>query len=41
MPKLTLPVPEGYDPAASPVVSTTAAQLDALLATLTRRVGEA
>jgi uncharacterized damage-inducible protein DinB len=41
MSKVTLPVPEGYDPGASPVVSTTAAQLDALLATLTRRVGEA
>ena len=41
MSKVTLPVPEGYDPRTSPVVSTTAAQLDALLATLTRRVGEA
>ena len=36
-----LPIPEGYDPAASPIVSTTAAQLDVLLVTLTRRVGEA
>jgi uncharacterized damage-inducible protein DinB len=41
MSKVTLPVPEGYDPGTSPVVSTTAAQLDALLATLTRPVGEA
>jgi uncharacterized damage-inducible protein DinB len=41
MSKVTLPVPEGYDLKASPVVSTTAAQLDALLTTLTRRVGEA
>ena len=38
---MALPVPEGYDPETSPIVSTTAAQLDALLATLTRRVGEA
>lgn len=41
MPTLTLPIPEGYDPATSPIVTTTAAQLDALLATLTRRVGAA
>lgn len=41
MPTITLPVPEGYDPTTSPVVSTTAGQLDALLATLTKRVGEA
>ena len=41
MPNLTLPVPEGYNPETSPIVRTTAAQLDALLATLTRRVEEA
>jgi uncharacterized damage-inducible protein DinB len=41
MSTVTLRVPEGYDPETSPIVSTTAAQLDALLATLTRRVGEA
>jgi uncharacterized damage-inducible protein DinB len=41
MSKVTLAVPEGYDPRISPIVSTTAAQLDALLATLIRRVGEA
>jgi uncharacterized damage-inducible protein DinB len=41
MSKLMLSMPEGYDPATSPVISNTAAQLDALLATLTRRVGEA
>lgn len=41
MSKITLRVPEGYDPETSPIVSNTAAQLDALLATLIRRVGEA
>jgi len=38
---LTLPVPAGYRPGVSPVVGATAAQLDALLATLAARVGEA
>jgi uncharacterized damage-inducible protein DinB len=41
MSKVTLPIPEGYNFETSPVVSTTAAQLDALLANLIRRVGEA
>jgi uncharacterized damage-inducible protein DinB len=41
MSKVTLLVPEGYDRGISPIVSTTAAQLDALLTTLIRRVGEA
>lgn len=41
MSKVTLLVPDGYDRGISPIVSTTAAQLDALLATLIRRVGEA
>ena len=40
MPKLMLQLPEGYDPATSPVISNAAAQLDALLARLTRRVEE-
>jgi len=35
---LLLSISDGYDPAISPVVSNAAAQLDALLATLTRRV---
>jgi len=41
MSTVSLPIPDGYDFETSPVVSTTAAELDALLATLTRRVGEA
>jgi uncharacterized damage-inducible protein DinB len=41
MPPLLLSVPDGYDPAISPVIANAAAQLDALLATLTRRVEKA
>jgi uncharacterized damage-inducible protein DinB len=37
---LTLPEPAGYQPGVSPVVGATAAQLDALLATLAARVGD-
>jgi uncharacterized damage-inducible protein DinB len=36
-----LPIPQGYNVATSPVISNTAAQLDALLATLIRRVEKA
>lgn len=38
MQSFTLPMPGGYVPRTSPVVSTTAAQLDALLANLTARI---
>ncbi len=41
MSKLMLPVPEGYDVATSPIISNAAAELDALLAALTRRMEEA
>lgn len=38
---LTLKTPEGYDPARAPVVSSSAAQLDLLLANLRRRMRDA